>query len=62
MAVAKEEFSDDKVFRSVSNTDVSMLKPRIIESNRKCVSESNNKCDYLVTRAITKKENKKRIK
>ena len=62
MAVAKEDFSDDKVFRSVSNTDISMLKPSVSESNRKYVSESNSKCNYRVTSAITKKENKTGIK
>ena len=62
MAGAKEEFSDDEVFISVSNTDVSVLKPSVTESNCDCVSESNNKCDYRVTRAITKKEDEKEMK
>ena len=59
MAEANEEFSDDEVLISVSNTDVSILKPSVCESNGKCISEPSSEYDYGVTSAIRKNKIKR---
>ena len=62
MTIAREEFLDDEVCKSASNTDVSMLKQSVNESKRKCVSALKNKCDHRVTKEMTKKVNTKEMK
>ena len=60
MTIAKEEFFDDEVLQSASNTQVCILNTSLLESKIKYVSEVENKCDHRVTKAIPEKENKKK--